>query len=66
MMTADQIRIQLQACYPQIGESVAGQLVSLLVLLEDVLPKLIEENAKLRRDLRLSEASRGLPYPMGE
>ena len=59
MLTADQMRARLRSI--GYGQADPG-LRALLGFLEDILPPLVDENARLRRALVLSEASRGVPY----
>lgn len=65
MLTPDQVRVRLEQAQRTHHEESCWLVLDLL---HEILPELVgvtEENERLRRALRLSEASRGVPSALG-
>lgn len=60
MLTEDQVRLRLDHVLRR-GDTPFDAIERVVVLLRETLVPLAEENARLRRDLHLSELSRGVP-----
>ena len=65
MLTPDQIRLGLSKARLAHSNGSGDGVRMLVEVLIDVLPGLLEENERLRRDLKLSQLSRGVPVSVG-
>lgn len=62
MLTGDQIRLRLEQLDCHESDWASNRIIDFL---QEVIPEIVEEHARLRRALHLSELSRGMPGIVG-